>query len=392
MSESDKKAGHREELRQRFLDGDAASRTDEALLELLLTYAIPRKDVRPIASRLISEFGSVSDALAAPTKTLTQVDGIGAHSAALLKLVDWLREGPPTSGEQKEVATSPKPEQGTLFGDSAEEKPLPSAKRPASGKKTTARQGTGLFGKALLKEAIALLPELPDTNDLDQAKAYIRAHLHHSAETTRQRNTTYITRRIFPAGEADLPMREFAKRFPGTQDLRDACFYRFVKTEPLVERVVTECLLPNIGAGRAKRRRLKDYLRELFPDSRSIDDCVSAMVQAFEAGGIAHADRVKLSFGYRDVPTPAFAFIVHSEFPEPGMYDISILESNRSVRAMLWKPDGIVPALYELRNRGLISKVSEIDNMRQFTTKKRLAEVVERLAAGEMEREGHGDS
>lgn len=163
MSESDKKAGHREELRQRFLDGDAASRTDEALLELLLTYAIPRKDVRPIASRLISEFGSVSDALAAPTKTLTQVDGIGAHSAALLKLVDWLREGPPTSGEQKEVATSPKPEQGTLFGDSAEEKPLPSAKRPASGKKTTARQGTGLFGKALLKEAIALLPELPDT-------------------------------------------------------------------------------------------------------------------------------------------------------------------------------------------------------------------------------------
>jgi DNA repair protein RadC len=43
------KAGHRQRLRERFLAGAQGSRSQERLLELLLTFAIARKDVRPIA-------------------------------------------------------------------------------------------------------------------------------------------------------------------------------------------------------------------------------------------------------------------------------------------------------------------------------------------------------
>lgn len=64
------------------------------------------------------------------------------------------------------------------------------------------------------------------------------------------------------------------------------------------------------------------------------------------------------------------------------MYDIKELEENRLIQAMLWNPERLLNALYELRNRGLISKVSEIDNIRQFTTKYKLAEVVERIISG----------
>ena len=39
--------GHRQRLKARFLTGEAQGGTDEALLKLLLTYAIPQKDVRP---------------------------------------------------------------------------------------------------------------------------------------------------------------------------------------------------------------------------------------------------------------------------------------------------------------------------------------------------------
>ena len=52
--------GHRQRLRERFINGEAGSRSDEALLELLLTYAIPQKDVQPLAKQLISEYGSLS--------------------------------------------------------------------------------------------------------------------------------------------------------------------------------------------------------------------------------------------------------------------------------------------------------------------------------------------
>ena len=61
------------------------------------------------------------------------------------------------------------------------------------------------------------------------------------------------------------------------------------------------------------------------------------------------------------------------------MYDIGLIDRNEVFRSQLWHPDDILPALYELRNQGLISKVSEIDTMRQFTVKYSLEEVVKQM-------------
>ena len=48
MSEKAAHEGHRARVRERFLSGDDASRSDAALLELLLTYALPQRDVQPL--------------------------------------------------------------------------------------------------------------------------------------------------------------------------------------------------------------------------------------------------------------------------------------------------------------------------------------------------------
>ena len=68
--------GHRQRLRDRFTSGEEGSRSEEALLELLLTYAIPQKDVQPLAERLLSDHGSLSSLLEAPIESLCQSDGI----------------------------------------------------------------------------------------------------------------------------------------------------------------------------------------------------------------------------------------------------------------------------------------------------------------------------
>ena len=44
-----RRPGHYQCLRNGFLSGEPGSRSDEALLELLLTYAIGRRDVQPLA-------------------------------------------------------------------------------------------------------------------------------------------------------------------------------------------------------------------------------------------------------------------------------------------------------------------------------------------------------
>ncbi len=65
--------GHRERLRDRALKGGVEALPDYELLELLLFRAIPRRDVKPLAKRLLQHFGSLTATLSAPVEALVRV-------------------------------------------------------------------------------------------------------------------------------------------------------------------------------------------------------------------------------------------------------------------------------------------------------------------------------
>ena len=79
--------GHREKMRQRFLRAGMDAFADHEALELLLYYAIPRKDTNAIAHALMNRYGSLSAELSAPVEDLQKVEGLGESAAVLLKLV-----------------------------------------------------------------------------------------------------------------------------------------------------------------------------------------------------------------------------------------------------------------------------------------------------------------
>lgn len=83
----DDRQGHRARLRARFLADDSGATPDYELLELLLFYAAPRIDTKPIAKALMARFGSLAAVLAAPADDVRKVAGIGDSAAALLKAV-----------------------------------------------------------------------------------------------------------------------------------------------------------------------------------------------------------------------------------------------------------------------------------------------------------------
>jgi DNA repair protein RadC len=240
-----------------------------------------------------------------------------------------------------------------------------------------------LFAKAILKETIAALPKLPLVGSVEELRKPLRSILHFNSEQTRIRYSNYILRRMFPFGQVDKALLAFARSFIGTRELKEVCFYRFMKAQPIMERIALELLIPRIGIGLLQRKQIHDYLLEKYPGKRSYGDYSKEIVEALEAGGLVTSDSKSISFRYRDPPTVSFAFVLYSEFPGPGMFNIAGVELNRMMVAMLWEPSRFLPALYELRNRGLISKVSEIDNVRQFTTKWTLTEAVERLVIEE---------
>lgn len=101
---------HRKRLRDRFQKAGVDGLNDYELLELLLTYALARKDVKPIAKDLVKRFGSVSGVLDAERKELEQVEGMGSISATLIRLVKelcgaYLGEG---IKRKKDVLSSPR--------------------------------------------------------------------------------------------------------------------------------------------------------------------------------------------------------------------------------------------------------------------------------------------
>lgn len=79
--------GHRERLRERFLKGGADAMPDYELLEMVLFRAIPRRDTKDLAKRLIARFGSFAAVLSSPAERLKEVKGTGDAVVTELKLV-----------------------------------------------------------------------------------------------------------------------------------------------------------------------------------------------------------------------------------------------------------------------------------------------------------------
>lgn len=79
--------GHRDRLRQRFLQAGSDALHDYEMLELVLFRAIPRRDVKPLAKELIARFGSFAEVIAAPIERLKEVAGLGEAAITDLKIV-----------------------------------------------------------------------------------------------------------------------------------------------------------------------------------------------------------------------------------------------------------------------------------------------------------------
>lgn len=79
--------GHRQRLRERFVATSGEGMPDYEILELLLSQAIPRADVKPVAKALLARFGSLGEVMSAPSSNLQEIKGVGEAAAVALKVV-----------------------------------------------------------------------------------------------------------------------------------------------------------------------------------------------------------------------------------------------------------------------------------------------------------------
>lgn len=79
--------GHRKRLRDRFNKIGPCSLQEYEIVELLLTYALPQRDVKPIAKQLLNKFGSIKGIFDAPEEELKSIPFIKENFTTLLKLI-----------------------------------------------------------------------------------------------------------------------------------------------------------------------------------------------------------------------------------------------------------------------------------------------------------------
>lgn len=82
--------GHRERMKSRFIQAGADGFNDHNLLEMLLFYAVPRKNTNELAHDILKHFGSLAAVFEASFEELKDVKGVGDNVATLIKLAPEL--------------------------------------------------------------------------------------------------------------------------------------------------------------------------------------------------------------------------------------------------------------------------------------------------------------
>lgn len=136
MSKKEDRNGHRSRLRGKFLAAPEKL-SDVHLLELLLTFAIPRQDVAKLSQNLLKTFGSLESVFTASQEDLKQIKGVGENTIALIRAVDHLRQRTllesvsETSTEEENLVTMEmnQPELFSMADENQQEKKSKTASR-----------------------------------------------------------------------------------------------------------------------------------------------------------------------------------------------------------------------------------------------------------------------
>ncbi|MEI7848479.1 MAG: UPF0758 domain-containing protein [Chloroflexota bacterium] len=339
--------GHRERLREQFANSPQTL-SELEYLELLLTYAIPRMDVRPIARDLLEQFGDLDGVLSANSGELKQIKGVGNSAIFFLNLIDMVAN---RMNKNKSEET-----QALLFPDNK----VLLTKKPRE---------IRVFGNDEIANSLEHLPAAGRCESYEAYKTYLNNNLPYNSLETRQRRTSYILERFYPGGDLNTALTFFTKHNNTSDALKPVVFYHLAKAELVLAKVAEDLFYPALPLGKVGRAQLKEYVTSLMPEIRStsLEKVLRSVTYSYELLNVGRVDKEQIKFQLRQGSLDALLYILISEFPEPGIYSFDNLFDGPAHHWLLWDKEWIRNQLYVLRDMGLVSKVSEIDTVKQFS-------------------------
>lgn len=362
-----KTEGHRARLRKKF-QTDPQSFSDEERLELLLFDIIPRRDTALLASALMERFGSLKAVLDASVEQLLEIDGIGKATATYIHLLgsaemDLLENHLEESNASASAASS----QLNLF-DLTDNEEKNTKKKEGKLKQKKERK-MRVFANDEIANSIKFLPHAANFSTLDEFKQYLIEKLPYNAAETRQRRASNIIDRFFPENRINTPLTYFAAHCSQESDLQPSIFYSTLKAEPIAQKIAEELIWPALPLGYVDRDQMRELILQHIPDAKMASQAkiLQAITHTYVHCAIAQQNGDILRFKMHKGTLESFLYILTSEFPQPGIYSFDTLYNGPLHRWLLWDREWIRQQLYNLQDFGILTKVSEIDTVRQFT-------------------------
>ncbi len=357
--------GHRDRLRKRFRESPG-SLTEAERLELLLTYAIPRRDVAPLATTLIARFGDLKSVVDAPVEQLAEVNGVGEATAAFFHLLQMLTADSSTKSDEVPASSLPQP---WLFEMKQGVDEQPSSTTEKSREQAVKERQMRVFANDEIANSLAFLPKAAKFRSLEDYREYLTERLPYNAADTRRRRANYIIERFYPEGSLSVPLTSYAARCSTQSDLGAAVFYHLLKAEPIAAKVAEELIWSALPMGRVEREQVREFVLRYLPEigSSSQKNVLQALFHAYDLLNVGKVHETSLSFRLHQGTLEGYLYVLTCEYPEPGIYTFDSLYAGPLHRWLLWDREWMRLQLYNLQDLGIVAKVSEIDTVRQFT-------------------------
>lgn len=341
-----RESGHRKRLRERFQESSDCM-TNVELLELLLTYAVPRQNVKPLAQILLEKYKSIYEVIRADSEDLVLIPGIGSSVILYFKLLE------------KTIVSQKEDIQPGLFHSDLDVVKV-------NQKDTREKR---VFTDDETANSIQFLPMAPKYKTLEGLREFLNSNLPYNASSTRIRRASYILQRFFPSGEINTPFQYYLSKFNSVPALKSVVFYSIIKSEPLSQFIAEKLVYPNLPLGFIRQNQIEEYIRKNQPgiQEASVSKSANAVKNLYRDSDTGVLVDNRLVFHMRIGELEGFLYIFTSEFPEPGIYSFDALYQGPIHQWMLWGKEWIHKQLYYLRDLGVISKISEIDTINQFS-------------------------
>ena len=193
-----------------------------------------------------------------------------------------------------------------------------------------------VYAKDFADHALQHLPQAAKFHSVDEFRDYLTEKLRFNSQATRRRSANYIVSRFFPCEVFNDDLPQFAAATAGKPALGEALFYLTCRTEKIVALVAQEVVFPSLAQGGVSRNRIREFVQTQFPGSKSSDHIGQSIVRTYQFFGIGVGNRTRLNVSLRDGSLAAFAYVLHLEFPEPGMYAFERMFDGPMHKWLLW--------------------------------------------------------